>query len=132
MLRLILSIIAGLLTSAILATATDHVMHVTGIYPPYGQIYYDTDLFLLASAYRAVFAILGAYITAAIAREKSHKAVVILGIIGMALSVTGLIAMWGVGPMWYPISLAVLAIPYTLLGEKLYLMSKRPKQAVAL
>jgi hypothetical protein len=132
MLRLILSIIAGLLISAILATVTDHIMHVTGVYPPYGQIYYDTDLFLLASAYRAIYAILGAYVTAVIARKKSRKAVLILGITGAALAIAGLIAMWGMGPAWYPVSLAVLAIPFTLLGEKLYLLGKTRKHAAAL
>jgi hypothetical protein len=132
MLRLILSIIAGLLISAILATVTDHIMHVTGVYPPYGQIYYDTDLFLLASAYRAIYAILGAYVTAVIARKKSRKAVLILGITGAVLAIAGLIAMWGMGPVWYPVSLAVLAIPFTLLGEKLYLLGKMRKHAAAL
>jgi hypothetical protein len=45
---------------------------------------------------------------------------VVLGLIGLALSATGAVMMWGVGPAWYPITLAVLALPSAWLGGRLH------------
>jgi hypothetical protein len=97
MTRIILAIITGFLASAIVTIATDHVFHVTGIYPPYGEPFFDTELLLLAFAYRAIYSIAGAYLTALLARDKAMKAVLILGIIGSVLWLAGSIAMWESG-----------------------------------
>jgi uncharacterized BrkB/YihY/UPF0761 family membrane protein len=99
--RLVLSIIAGLLITIILSSSVDHIFHTTGIYPPYGQPMFDTGLVLLAFIYRALFAILGAYVTATIAKEKAKKAVLIIGIIGSVLWLAGAIAFWNYIPAWY-------------------------------
>ena len=46
----------------------------------------------------------------------------ILGVVGTVLGLVGVVATWnqGLGPRWYPILLAVLAIPQCWLGGKLY------------
>ena len=46
----------------------------------------------------------------------------VLGIIGLAACITGVVAMWGVGPVWYPIALVVLAMPCAWLGGRLRVM----------
>ena len=118
--RLILSILAGFIITAVLSLATDHIFHLTGVYPPYGAPFFDTGLLLLASAYRVVFQILGAYLAAMFAKDKAKKAIWTLGIIGSILWLVGTIANPGMGPLWYGILGAVLSIPTTLTGGKLY------------
>ncbi|HEY5825691.1 MAG TPA: hypothetical protein VIT44_15060, partial [Cyclobacteriaceae bacterium] len=60
--RLTLAILAAFVITSVLSSAVDHVFHVTGIYPPYGAPMFETSLLLLASSYRLVFQVLGAYI----------------------------------------------------------------------
>ena len=124
--RAILSILAGFLATALLSIATDHVFHASGIYPPYGQPFFDTGLVLLALSYRIVFGIMGAYLTAMLAKDQWKKAVLILGTIGSLLWLIGGIVMWEYGPAWYTIGGAVLGVPYTFLGGKLY--ARRARQ----
>lgn len=123
--RLILSIIAGLLTTIILSIVVDHLLHTKGIYPPYGEPMFDTGLVLLAFTYRALFAIAGAFITAIAAKEKANKAVLILGITGSVLWLAGAIAFWNFTPSWYNIAGVVLGIPFTLIAGKLYELRKQ-------
>jgi hypothetical protein len=47
----------------------------------------------------------------------------VLGVVGLALSTAGAVAMWNFGPHWYPIALALTALPCAWLGGVLY----RPK-----
>src|SRR5689334_10220568 len=87
--KLFLSIIAGFAIGAILSIGTDHIFHVTGVYPPYGEPMHDNGLLLLAFIYRAIFDIGGAYVTAVIAKDKAMKAVIILGTVGSLLWLIG-------------------------------------------
>src|SRR5712692_225006 len=114
--RLILSILAGIVANFVLATATDHVFHITGIYPPYGEPFFDTGFLLLASSYRVIFQIFCSYMAAALAKDRAKQAVWTLGIIGTIAWVAGTIAMSRISPAWYGIVGAVLAIPTSLLG----------------
>jgi hypothetical protein len=47
-----------------------------------------------------------------------------LGIVGTLLGLAGVMATWnlGLGPRWYPIALAVLAMPQCWAGGRLYEM----------
>src|SRR4030095_14486309 len=63
------AVIAGLLAVIILSNGTDAVLHATGVYPPWSQPMAD-GLFLLATAYRIVFAIAGSYIAARLAPSR--------------------------------------------------------------
>ncbi len=118
--RLVLAVIAAILINGILATAIDEVFHATGVYPPHGTPYFDTDLFLLALSYRVIITIFAAYITAMIAREKAKTALWFTGILGAVLWLAGTLAMRGLGPIWYGIVGAVTAIPLVFYGGKLY------------
>lgn len=121
-LRSVGAVVAGLLLVIIITTATDALLHATGIFPPWGQPMSDS-LFLLAFAYRIVYGILGGYITARLAPDKPVKHAVILGAIGFVLSLAGAAATWNrgpeFGPKWYPLALIVIAIPTAWLGGKL-------------
>ena len=114
--------VAGLLVVIIITTATDALLHATGIFPPWGQPMSDS-LFLLAFAYRIVYGIVGGYITARLAPDKPVMHAVVLGAIGFVLSLAGAAATWNrgpeFGPKWYPLALIVIAIPTAWLGGKL-------------
>ena len=128
--RLILAILAAILINFILATAIDVILHTTGVYPPFGVPYFDTDLYLLALNYRVIITIFAAYITALIAKEQAKKALWISSIIGTVLWVAGTIAMREFGPLWYGVAGAVTTIPLVLFGGWLY-ESRAKKQSVA-
>jgi hypothetical protein len=121
-LRSVGAVVAGLLFVIIITTATDALMHATGIFPPWGQPMSDS-LFLVALAYRIVYGIAGGYITARLAPDKPVKHALVLGVIGFVLSIAGAAATWNrgpeFGPKWYPVSLIVIAIPTTWIGGKL-------------
>jgi hypothetical protein len=104
------------------------VLHVTGFYPPMDQPIDDRQS-LVATAYRVIISIAGAWITARLAPAKPMKHVLILGILGTILGFIGVAATWnrGLGPRWYPFALAVLAIPQSLVGGWLYVRQSDPR-----
>jgi len=122
MVRSIGAVFAGLLFIVVLSTVTDVVMHATGVYPPWFQ-YMPDSLFLLATAYRIVYSILGSYLTARLAPHRPMLHALILGVVGVLLSSAGALSTWNkgpeFGPKWYPITLIVMAIPLAWVGGKL-------------
>jgi surface polysaccharide O-acyltransferase-like enzyme len=116
------AVLAGLLVVVIITTATDALLHATGIFPSWGQPMSDS-LFVLAFAYRIVYGIVGGYITARLAPDKPVKHAIVLGAIGFVLSLAGAAATWNrgpeFGPKWYPLALIAIAIPTAWLGGKL-------------
>jgi uncharacterized membrane protein len=117
------AVVAGVLVIVVVSTLVDIVLHVVGVFPPMGQPI-DDSLALLATSYRTVISIGGAWLTARLAPEKPMKHAMILGVVGTVLGLVGVVATWnqGLGPRWYPVLLAVLAIPQCWLGGKLYEM----------
>jgi hypothetical protein len=112
------AVAVGFVTVAVLSLATDQVLHVLEVYPPWGQSMYDPGLNLLAFGYRCVYTVLGGYITAALAPRNPMRHVLILGAIGFVLSLAGAIGARGMdlGPMWYPVALVITAFPCVWLG----------------
>ena len=120
------AVVAGVLVIIVVTTLVDIVLHATRVFPPMDQPINDA-LALLATSYRIVISISGAWVTARLAPEKPMKHAMILGVVGVVLGLVGVVATWnlGLGPRWYPISLAVLAIPQCWVGGKLYEMQSR-------
>lgn len=133
MLRSIGAVVAGLIVVIVLSVGTDAVMHATKIFPLQGERM-TGGLFLLATAYRSVFAVAGGYITARLAPARPMKHALVLGFIGLALSIAGLVATWNagpeLGPRWYPIALVVTALPLTWLGGKLRMAQLSNRQGI--
>jgi MFS family permease len=116
-------VFAGVLVIIVGSTLVDVVLHLTGVFPPMTQPITDS-LALLATAYRVVISIGGAWLTARLAPASPMKHALILGVVGVVLGSIGLIATWNLdlGPHWYPIALVVLAIPQCWVGGKIYEM----------
>lgn len=119
--RSIGAVLLGFLAVVVLSLATDQVLHVLKVYPPWGQPMHDPGLNLLALAYRIVYTVVGGYITARFAPHNPMRHALALGIVGLVVGAAGAIATipMGLGPSWYPIALVVIALPLTLLGGTL-------------
>jgi hypothetical protein len=112
------AIFTGLLSVVGASLATDELLHVLDVYPPWGEPMYEPHLNLLALSYRCVYAVLGSYVAARLAPHAAMRHALILGFIGVALSSLGAIAALNanLGPVWYPVSLVVTALPCAWLG----------------
>jgi hypothetical protein len=117
------AVVAGVLLIIVVTTVVDIALHALGVFPPMDQPL-DDRLSVLATSYRIVISIGGAWLTARLAPAKPMKHALILGLVGTVLGLVGVVATWnrGLGPRWYPIALAVLAIPQCWVGGKLYEM----------
>lgn len=119
--RSLLAIVTALVAVIVWSLGTDEILHLLQVYPPWGQRMSD-PLFGLATAYRVVFSIAGGYIAARLAPRAPMRHAVILGIIGLVPGVGGVmvaVAKPELGPLWYPIALAVTGLPSAWLGGRI-------------
>lgn len=115
------AVVAGVLVTIIVTTIVDVLLHAGGVFPAMGQPLTD-PLALLATSYRFVISVGGAWLTAWLAPDKPMKHAMILGAVGTVLGCVGIVATWnlGLGPRWYPIAIAALAFPQCWLGGKIF------------
>ena len=118
--RRIGAVLAGLFTIFAVTTATDASLHAAGVYPAPGVVM-SQGLFLLASAYRVVYGVLGCYVTARLAPTRPLAHALALGVLGTLISTAGAVAMWDAGPGWYSLAVIAMALPCAWLGGKLRL-----------
>jgi len=130
--RSISALLAGFLVVVILSLGTDIVLHAVGVYPRLGQPMNDA-LFLLATAYRTVYGVVGSYITARQAPDRPMEHALLGGAVGLALSTAGAVVTWNrgpaFGPHWYPLALVATAMPCAWAGGRLRLMQLRARPA---
>ena len=114
------AVFAGILFIVVVTTLVDFVLHATRVYPP--DLPLGDGLARLATAYRTVIGVLGAWLTARLAPARPMRHALILGGVGAVLGLVGLVVTWNMalGPRWYPIALVVLAIPQSWLGAKIH------------
>jgi hypothetical protein len=121
-LRSIGAVFVGLVAVFVLSLGTDVLLHATGIYPPWFKPM-STQLWLLATAYRIVYGVVGGYIVARLAPQRPMAHAMVLGVVGLALSIAGTVGTWNAGPefgpKWYPLALVFTAIPCSWLGGKI-------------
>lgn len=84
---------------------------------------------LLATAYRTVYGVVGSYITARLAPNQPMRHALVLGVLGLAVSIVGAVVTWNKGPAfgphWYPLALVALAMPPAWVGGRLREMQLR-------
>ena len=119
------ALIAGIVTVIIVSTLVDVLLHVVGFYPAWDAPLNDLQC-VVATLYRIVISVGGAWLTARLAPANPMKHVLWLGVLGTVLGAIGAAVTWdkGLGPHWYSVALAVLAIPQSWVGGKLYLSNK--------
>jgi len=116
MLKSIWAVVAGFLTVVVLSTVTDKVLEATGIFPSPTEGLFITWMLAIALLYRTIYTVLGGYVTAWLAPQNAMKHVWVLAIIGQIGGIMGVVAGWNLSQHWYPIAIAVLAIPSVWLG----------------
>jgi hypothetical protein len=116
------AVLLGFVVIVVLSLGADQVLHMLNVYPPWGQPMNETGDNLLALAYRIVFGVAGSYLAARFAPRNPMRHALILGGIGLVLSLVGAIATipLNLGPAWYPIALVVTALPCAWLGGVLH------------
>jgi len=120
--RSVAAVAIGFVAVAVLSLGIDEVLHLLQVYPPWGEPMREPSLNLLALAYRSVFTVAGMYLTAALAPSAPVRHALIGGAIGTFVAAAGAVAAipMDLGPAWYPIALAVTALPLSWLGGALY------------
>jgi hypothetical protein len=116
-------IVAGVLFIVVVSTLVDMVYHALKIFPPMEQkLPLTPEQALFATAYRFIISVVGAYITAALAPKEPMRHALRLGYIGTGLGLLGVLAAVSqhLGPLWYAVLLAVLAVPQCWLGGWLH------------
>ena|SRR5262252_5103257 len=123
--RSVLAIVLGILTGAFLSLGTDQLLHVLRIYPPWDKPMRDAGLNALALGYRLIYDTFGSYLTARLAPRNPMRHALIGGAIGLVPSIAGIVAATQVdlGPIWYPVALAVSVMPTAWLGGVLHRVS---------
>ena len=111
--------LASFITVVALSVGTDALMHKLGVFPELGERMDNSGLLGLALAYRVVYGVLGGYTIARLAPFAPIAHALASGLVGLVVSTIGAIAMWGFGPKWYPVALAVSAVPCAWIGGKL-------------
>jgi len=119
LLRSILALLAGIVVIVVLSTATDLALEKSGVVPPPAEQSAKPEFFYLFAAYRFLYTVIGAWVTARLAPSAPMRHALILGLIGTALGALGAVVTWGKGPDWYALSLPITAIPLCWLGGKL-------------
>jgi hypothetical protein len=114
--RSVLAIVAGIVVVVALSAGTDWLVGKLG---SSFDVPDPTKMFALATLYRCAYAVAGGYVAARLAPSAPVTHAVVLGVIGTVLATAGVIAMWSLGNHWYPIALAVTALPCSWLGGRL-------------
>jgi hypothetical protein len=124
--RSVLAVVTGLVFTVVVSTIIDQLFHIVEVYPPWGQPMTETSDNLLALSYRIVIGVMSGYIVVRLAPKAPITHALVLGVIGTALTVAGTIAAMSMnlGPLWYPVLLAVSLIPTVYIGAKLALREK--------
>jgi hypothetical protein len=115
------AVLAGMIFIVATHTLTDYVLESLGIFTPPDAGFHTTWMVVTATIYRSIFNVGGGYLTAALAPDRPMLHAIILGLIGTFLGAVAAVVTipMNLSPAWYPIALAVLALPCTWLGGKL-------------
>jgi hypothetical protein len=114
------AVAASILAVIVATTLVDILFHAAGVFPPLSQRLTDGQA-AIATSYRVILGVAGGWLTARLAPRNPMTHVAVLGVLGTLASIAGVVVTWNadLGPRWYAILLAVLAMPQTLLGGRL-------------
>ncbi|MDP2898368.1 MAG: hypothetical protein Q8Q12_17660 [bacterium] len=126
MFKRIRAVLAGFFLIALLGFVTDTILQQAGILPIPSQHKFETRHALLALSYHLLFTVLGSFVTARLAPDRPIAHSIALGILGVVISILGLIAITtrNLAPAWYGWALIVLSVPVTWIGGRLAVLSQ--------
>ena len=130
--RSVVALFAGFVVGIVLSLGTDFGLHAVGLAPALNKVW-SSQLLLLATAYRTVYSVIASYVVARLAPNRPMGHALVGGAVGFAVSVLGAVAAWNsnLGPHWYPVTLAAIALPTAWIGGKLRLMQLQTETVAA-
>ena len=130
--RSIVALFAGFAVGVVLSVGTDVGLHKLGLAPALNQVW-SNHLLLFATAYRTVYSVTASYVVARLAPNRPMGHALVGGAVGFVLSTLGAVAAWNsnLGPHWYPVALAVIALPTAWIGGKMRLIQLQTQTAPA-
>jgi hypothetical protein len=119
-------VILGFVIIVALSTITDTILENAGVIPKGALPMRGSELVLVGIlGYRALYSLIGCYITARLAPSNPMKHALALGALGVILSALGSDVTSGKAPLWYDVILVVMALPIAWLGGKLQQISTK-------
>jgi hypothetical protein len=130
--RSILALLSGIVVGIVFSTGTDFGLHAIGFAPSVKERW-PNHLLALATLYRSIYGILGSYLIARLAPNRPMGHSLVAGALGLVVSSLGAAAAWSatLGQHWYPVVLALTALPTAWMGAKLWLMQSHSQTAAA-
>jgi hypothetical protein len=115
------AVIAGLVFIFVTHSGVDFILESLGIFTPPSQRFDTPWMLVAATTYRTLLSIAGCFVTGILAPSRPLLHSLVLGLIGLALSTAAAVVTipMDIGPAWYPIALAVVAVPCAWIGGAL-------------
>lgn len=125
------AVLAGFFLIGVLGFIADTVLQNLGILPVSGTIRFENRHSLLALSYHLIFTLIGGYLTARLAPDRPVAHSLALGVLGIAISTLGLIAIVteDLAPAWYGWALIAFSLPVTWTGGKLFVLRQKPRRS---
>ncbi|MBA3665839.1 MAG: hypothetical protein H0W61_16790 [Bacteroidetes bacterium] len=130
--RLVVAVAVGIVLSKILMFITHTVLHKLDVFPALDKPMFDNRDLSIALAFHCVYAVIAAYFTAQIAKERARKAVFILGSKEAIMWIIGIILLWNHAPAWFSLTKAILGIPLSVFGGWIYRKKRERDELKAL
>lgn len=124
LLRGIVAVLAGFFLIGLLGYLADTLLQSLGVLPVTGTVRFEDKHSLLALSYHLLFALLGGFVTAWLAPNRPIAHALALGVLGVLISILGLIAIItnDLAPAWYGWALIILSLPITWSGGRLFVL----------
>ena len=125
--RSVVAIIVGFVFIAVLSFGTEALVRVAlpGAFDESGRME-KLSILILSLAYIGVYAVVGCYLTARLAPSRPMWHALVLGFLGLIVTVVGTIATWSLAPAWYHIVSLALVMPYAWIGGRLAERARSP------
>lgn len=122
--------IAGFLVTGALSLGADFLLvHlVPGAFDDAGAVENPLILVIML-AYVFVFATLGCYVCGRLAPRAPLKHALILGVLGLILSLVGAVLKWKLTPAWYHIVATLIPMPSAWLGGQIAAGRRRARES---
>ncbi len=118
--RSIAAVVAGFVAVVVLANGSDMILAAAAGLQPFAEEQEDGGLpwwvLAVVFVYRPFVTVVGGYLTAWLAPSRPLRHAVVLGVLGVLLSIYGAVSSWGLTPAWFTVALVVLVLPGTALG----------------